>query len=95
MDCESGADGILGNSDDKVGAGACILDDRSCYLEPLPAEGGTTLNGLGDPENDYTVGIWCYERTTNGGVNATSGFGGPGRVRQKGTNVSSGFTSIP
>jgi hypothetical protein len=94
-DCEAGGDGQLGTLDDKVGAGACVLDTRSCYLEPLTGEGGSTVNGLGDPLNDNTVGIWCYEGTTNPGVNATSGFGGPGRVRQKGINVTNGFTAIP
>ena len=94
-DCEAGPDGIMGTTDDVVGAGACVLDDRDCYLEPLVAEGGSTLNGMGDPENDFTAVIWCYGKTSNAGINGTAGFGGPGRVLQKGINVSNGFTAIP
>ena len=93
--CEAGDDGNMGTGDDKVGAGACAAFDRGCYLEPLPGEGGTTINALGDPEHENTVGVFCYTATTNAGVNATSGFPGPGRVRQRGTNITNGFTSIP
>jgi hypothetical protein len=94
-DCEAGENGILGDGDDLVGAGHCELLDRSCYLEPLDAVGGSTVNGQADPENDYTVGLFCYTATTNGGVNGTSGFPGPGRVRQHGVNITNGFSAIP
>ena len=94
-DCEAGGDGILGTSDDKVGAGPCAAFDHGCYLDPLEGEGGTTLNGLGDPEYENAVGMFCYTATTNAGVNAISGFPGPGRVRWRGTNVTNGFTAIP
>ena len=61
----------------------------------MNAEGGSTLNGKGDPTNDLTAVAYCYAATNNAGINGTSGFGGPGRVLYKGLNISNGFTSIP
>jgi hypothetical protein len=94
--CEAGdGDNTIGDSNDNVGAGACEFFDRSCFLDPIVADGGSTLDGEGDPDNDATGVIWCFGATTNVAVNTTSGFGGPGRVLSKGINVTNGFTSIP
>jgi hypothetical protein len=86
-DCEAGADGNLGTADDLVGAGVCIANPRGCNLDPISIEGGDTLNGKGDNTNYLRSSIWCFGKTNNNGVNATSGFGGPGAMRERGTNV--------
>jgi hypothetical protein len=86
-DCEAGADGDLGTSDDLVGAGSCIAYTRGCNLDPISIEGGDTLNGKGTNTNYLRASIWCFGRTNNAGVNSTSGFGGPGVMRERGTNV--------
>jgi hypothetical protein len=81
--------------DDLEGAGGCIEDIRSCFLDPIVAQGGSTLNGKGSPTNLSTVGLFCQKRSlSNPGANAGAGFGGPTRVRVRGTNVPN-FTSIP
>jgi hypothetical protein len=94
-ECEAGDNGIIGDSDDNVGAGACEFFPRSCFLDPIGGEGGTTDNGQGDPDNANTAVTWCFGATTHVATNITSGFPGPGRVLAKGTNVTNGFTSIP
>jgi hypothetical protein len=86
-DCEAGADGILGNGDDRVGGGLCVAKERGCNLNPIVVEGGDTLNGLATPTNYLRTSIWCFGSTINSGVNATSGFGGPGVIRERGVNV--------
>lgn len=86
-DCEAGADGALGTSDDLPGAGVCIGNERGCILDPISVEGGDTFNGNGTNTNYLRTSIWCFGRTNNSGVNATSGFGGPGVMRERGTNV--------
>lgn len=93
-DCEAGADGALGTADDLIGAGACVGKDRGCILDPIAVEGGDTLNGNGSNTNYLRTSIWCFGRTTNAGVNATSGFGGPGVIRERGVNVMN-VDSIP
>jgi hypothetical protein len=80
-------DGTLGTSDDIVGAGACIANPRGCILDPIVVEGGDTLNGKGTNTDYLRTSIWCFGKTLNAGVNATSGFGGPGVMRERGTNV--------
>lgn len=85
--CEAGNDGIMGNKDDQEGAGACVPDARSCFLDPIPAEGGSTLNGKGDPTNWFTTGIYCFDEGGSPVINGGAGFGGPGRSRRKGTTV--------
>jgi hypothetical protein len=89
-DCEAGANGIIGDSDDLVGAASCEIFDRSCFLDPIVAVGGS-----GDPNTDESGVFWCFGPTVNVAVNGTSGFPGPGRVLSVGTNVTNGFTSIP
>ena len=94
-DCEAGGDGILGTEDDVPGAGICVAAERSCFLDPLTAEGGSTLNGLGDPTNVNLVSVFCFGKVANNpAFNFSAGFGGPGRVRVRGVNVPN-FASIP
>ena len=93
-DCSAGPDAVVGTPDDLPGAGLCIEDIRSCFLDPITAEGGSTVNGQGDPTNLSTVGLFCQKRSVNDGANSGAGFGGPTRVRVRGINVPN-FTSIP
>jgi hypothetical protein len=93
-DCEAGPNGILGDTDDFPGAGPCIAKPRGCNQDPISVEGGDTLNGKGTSTNYLRSSIWCFGRTQNGGVNTTSGFGGPGVTRERGVNVLN-TTSIP
>jgi hypothetical protein len=92
--CEAGDDGILGTDDDLIGAGDCIADARDCFLDPLPGEGGSTLNGKGSHEDWYTVGFQCFPSTPSTVINGGAGFGGPGRVRRRGTTLVN-TSSIP
>ncbi len=85
--CEAGPDGILGNDDDRDGAGACIAKPRSCQLPTIAAQGGSTLNGLGDPTNFREVSVWCFPASVNPPMNSQTGFGGPGRHRGEGYRV--------
>jgi hypothetical protein len=89
-DCGAGGDGIYGTNDDVPGAGICVADSRSCFVNDLAAEGGDTYNGDGDPTNVRSVAIFCMQPTADGAVNWTAGFGGPGRLRQTGINISNG-----
>ena len=91
--CEAGTDGELGTADDIPGAGICISDERQCPRFGI--EGGDTLNGLGDPTNVRTVAAFCISATGSAAVNETAGAGGPGRLRQTGTNVTNGFEQLP
>jgi hypothetical protein len=93
--CEAGEDGILGTPDDITGAGVCVGENRECFLDPIVAEGGDTLNGQGDAVNVNTVTIYCVAATTSPIINNAAGIPGPGRVRSKGINVTNGFTSLP
>jgi hypothetical protein len=94
-ECEAGSDGVLGTTDDLVGSGVCIRDTTACFLDPIVGEGGTTDNGLGDPTNMTTVGLFCSKPVANNpAVNNGAGFGGPTRVRIRGTNVPN-FDVIP
>jgi hypothetical protein len=92
--CEAGNNGIMGDSDDQEGAGACVADARSCFLDPIPAEGGSTVNLKGDPTNWFTTGLYCFGDGGATVINEGAGFGGPGRSRRKGTTVMN-VTSIP
>ncbi len=91
--CEAGSDGTLGNADDIPGAGICVSDFRQCPL--FGVEGGDTLNGKGDPTNVRTVASFCLSATGSAAVNETAGIGGPGRLRQAGTNATNGFEQLP
>ncbi len=93
--CEAGVDEVLGNDDDFPGAGVCIRDARNCFAQPIGSEGGDTLNGNGDPTNVRAVSTFCIPPTTNSAINAVTGLGGPGRLRQNGVNVTNGFTTLP
>ncbi|RMD84107.1 MAG: hypothetical protein D6815_04905 [Candidatus Dadabacteria bacterium] len=87
--CEAGGDGFLGTKDDLPGAGVCVAGDRSCFLDPIVAQGG------GDPTHVRLVAAFCFGKVANNpGFNFSAGLGGPGRVRVNGTNVPN-FTSIP
>jgi hypothetical protein len=88
--CGAGDDGKLGTTDDVPGAGICVSDVRHCFVNDLAAEGGDTLNGNGDATNVRSVTTFCIEPTSNGAVNQTAGLGGPGRLRQRGVNVTNG-----
>jgi hypothetical protein len=92
--CEAGNDGNMGTLDDQEGAGSCIPDERSCFLNPIPSEGGSTLNGKGDHTNWFSVGVYCFRSSVSAVINDGAGFGGPGRTRRKGANVVN-VTSIP
>lgn len=94
--CEAGVDGILGppSDDDFLGAGNCVAKPHSCNLNPISVEGGDTLNGLGTSTDYLRTSIWCFGSTDSGAVNTTAGFGGPGVIRERGTNVMN-TTSIP
>jgi len=87
QDCEAGADGAIGTQDDLEGAGSCVAQDRGCNLDPIAIEGGDIFNGRGDNTNYLRASIWCFTKTLNAGINATSGFGGPGVIRERGLNV--------
>ncbi len=92
INCESGVDGFLGTPDDNPGAGACVQAVRECFTNPILAEGGSTLNGDGDPTNIYSSTIYCIPPTTRNVIDLVSGFGGPGRTQERATlylNVSS------
>jgi hypothetical protein len=81
-DCEAGADGEMGTSDDVPGAGACVAGLRECFLEPIVASG--SADGLTAYDS---AALWCFGSMLNSGVNAASGFGGPGRAMVRGINV--------
>ena len=87
QDCEAGPDGIIGSIDDFLGAGPCIAKPRGCNLDPIVVEGGDTGNGMGSNTDYYRTSVWCFNKTVNAGVNAASGFGGPGVTREHGLNV--------
>jgi hypothetical protein len=91
QNCEAGADGIMGTSDDFLGGGECRRFPTNCHPDPVMVEGGTTLNGEGDSTDVFHVGVWCFIGTQSGAVNASSGFPGPGVIERKGT----GFVSTP
>lgn len=92
--CEFGTDSIGGNANDNIGAGYCVADVTNCFINDGAAEGGTTLNGKGDPTNTYSVAAYCVPASTNSAVNATAGLPGPGRIRQAAVTVPN-FTSLP
>lgn len=93
--CAAGSDGVVGTTDDLPEAGVCVVDPASCFLNPILGEGGTTDNGMGDPTNMSTVGLFCSKPVPNNpAVNNGAGFGGPTRVRVRGENIPN-FTSIP
>jgi len=93
--CEAGGDGQLGTFDDLPGAGICIGDNRNCFLDPIQGEGGDIFNGEGGPTNVKSVSIYCVGKTSASAINTSAGLGGAGRLRQKGVNITSGFTSLP
>jgi hypothetical protein len=93
--CEAGGDGMLGTFDDLPGAGVCVGDNRNCFLDPIEAEGGDIFNGQGDPTNAKSVAVYCIGKTSSTAINSSAGLGGAGRLRQRGVNVTSGYTSLP
>ena len=95
--CEANSDGIIGTTDDFVGAGVCVSDNKNnCHLEPIVAVGKTTADSGFDVTTDDIHGVlWCYGSTQSPAINAGGGFGGIGRVIQHGQNLTNGFTSLP
>ena len=89
--CEAGDDGILGNSDDHPGAGACEPRPQDCYFNNGLAEGGDTINGKGDPSDVKLVTTFCTPPNGSNAIDDTSGFGGPSRVRRHGA----AFMNVP
>jgi len=85
--CESGDDGVLGTNDDEIGAGICTRIALDCFLDPVVAEGGDTLNGQGDATNTNTVALFCQDPTVSSAINDGAGFDGPNRVRKTGLSV--------
>lgn len=91
--CELGPDGTPGTVDDLVGAGECRpAGNHECFLNGGFAEGGDTINGNGSPTDVNMVAIHCTPRGVSA-VNPVSGFGGPQRLRRRGT-LSLNTTSI-
>lgn len=93
--CEAGTDGILGNVDDLIGAGACVEDVTICNLDPVGAEGGDTINGRGGPSAPLSVAAFCLGRTSSPSVDTVVGVGGPGRLRKGGMYTTNGFATLP
>jgi hypothetical protein len=89
--CESGNDGILGNSDDTPGAGDCEPRPEDCFVNNGFAEGGDTLNGQGSPSDVKLVATFCTPPNGSPAIDGVSGFGGPSRIRRGG----SAFVNIP
>ncbi|HYC00725.1 MAG TPA: hypothetical protein VEC57_16450 [Candidatus Limnocylindrales bacterium] len=89
--CEAGADGVLGNDDDIVGAGFCERRPLDCYVNNGAAEGWDTLNGGGDASQVKLVSTFCTPPASNPAVNSISGFGGPSRTRR----VGQGYVNVP
>jgi hypothetical protein len=91
--CEYGSDAEPNTGDEYIGAGNCIRDVLQCFVNNGAAEGGTTLNGQGDPTNSYSVASFCIPASTDPAVNSTAGLPGPGRIRQRATVVPN-FTEL-
>jgi len=89
-----GTDDALGTDDDNIGAGYCRADITHCFVNSGAAEGGSTLNGNGDPTNTFSVAAFCIPASTNSAVNNTAGLPGPGRIRQRALNVPN-YTQLP
>jgi hypothetical protein len=86
--CETGVDSIPGTSDDVPGAGECEYRPFDCYVNNGSSEGGDTLNGNGSPTNVYLNAAFCTPpNEASVAINEASGFGGPSRIRRKGTAV--------
>ncbi|MFQ5478360.1 MAG: hypothetical protein ACE5E4_07075, partial [Candidatus Binatia bacterium] len=94
LECEAGNDSVIGTADDVVGAGICVEDTTNCFMDPIEGEGGSTLNGLGDPTHFFNMSFYCYPPTNSSSINQTMGAGGPGRNLTRGLNVANG-TSVP
>ncbi len=88
--CEFGADGIEGNSDDFPGAGTCVTDLQSCFVNDGLAEGGDTGNGEGSPSYSPQVATYCIPSVSST-VDGSAGLPGPGRIR----TVSRYFVNVP
>jgi hypothetical protein len=93
--CEAGYDGVLGTTDDLVGAGVCVEKPGVCPLDPIEAEGGDVWNGRGGPSQPLSVATFCLGRTNAPAVNTVVGVGGPGRLRRAGRYATNGFSGLP
>jgi len=89
--CETGVDGIPGNSDDVAGAGICKSRPLDCYYNNGAMEGGDTSNGMGDPSSFKYVSAYCTAPAGNAIVNQVSGYGGPSKM----TRYGSAFVNVP
>ncbi|HEY2774729.1 MAG TPA: hypothetical protein VGK20_11845 [Candidatus Binatia bacterium] len=85
--CETGPDTVAGTADDIPGAGECEPRPEDCFVNNGFSEGGDTINGNGSPTNVYVNAAFCVPPNANSAVNTASGFGGPSRIRRKGTAV--------
>jgi hypothetical protein len=83
--CEAGNDGVLGNGDDTPGAGDCEPQPEDCFVNNGYAEGGDTLNGEGSPSDVNLAVAFCTPPNGNPAIDSVSGFGGPSRLRRKGS----------
>lgn len=90
--CELGTTGSP--TDDNIGAGFCRADITNCFINDGAAEGGSTLNGRGDPTNAFAVASYCIPASTSGAVNSTAGLPGPGRIRQP-VRIEPNFDVLP
>ncbi len=74
-DCSSSSCG-------SVSCGACtIVERRPCFLNTIAA------TGVVNPGAPVTVGTFCIPPTSNGGVNATAGLPGPGRLANQASST--------
>ncbi len=89
--CEAGADGIMDTSDDFAGAGECARFPTNCLEDPWMKEGGTTINGDGDPTSMLSIGTWCFVATNSALVNNSAGFPGPGVIEKR----ANGYINVP
>jgi len=82
VSCNSNAD-CASSGCGPVSCGSCTQTERrECFLETIEAQ------GTPDPEYPIGVATFCLPPTANGGVNATAGLPGPGRlINQQKTRV--------
>ncbi|MFQ5478645.1 MAG: hypothetical protein ACE5E4_08515 [Candidatus Binatia bacterium] len=88
LQCEAGPDAITGTDDDIPGAGLCQPTPSRCFLPSVFASGSAGGGSFRE------VSTWCVDATNAGGTNLIVGVGGPGRIRQNGSN-SCNFQSLP
>ena len=93
--CAAGTDGVMGTTDDIVGAGVCVEDATACPLPTVEAEGGDVFNGKGDASSPLSAAAFCLGKSNSAALNGVVGVGGPGRLRRAGRYVTNGFSALP